>query len=77
MPRKLLKTVYQALVESVINYGVRIWGSASSTVLTNLITTQKYILKIINKKPKRYPTIDLFNETKLLTVRQIYIHKHP
>lgn len=73
MTKNVLKMIYQALVESVLNYGVKIWGSACNTILTNLIITQKYILKIINKKPKRYPSEELFKENKVLTIREIYI----
>lgn len=75
MPHALLKIVYQALIESTLNYGIRIWGSACGTILSNLIVTQKYILKIINKKPKRYPSVNLFAESKVLMIRELYLKK--
>lgn len=47
--------VYKALVESLIRYGIIIWGGLYNTALKQLNVIQNFILKIINKKEKRYP----------------------
>lgn len=73
MTKILLKTIYQALVESSINYGLKIWGSTCGNILQNLTLTQKYILKIINKKPKRYSSESLFTESGALSIRELYV----
>ena len=72
MSTNLLKMIYQALIQSVLNYGIRIWGSACSTALKHLVTTQKHILKIIFKKPKQYPTQNLFFDSQVSTIRELY-----
>lgn len=41
------KTVYYALTESIINYGMVIYGSAGATTMTNLQLPQKWIIKIM------------------------------
>lgn len=69
---KMLKVVYSSLVESIISYGIIIWGSASKSIISNLFIAQKYIIKIIMFKTKRFPTKQLFEEGKLLTLEQLY-----
>lgn len=71
--QKTLKVYYQALVESVINYGITAWGAACDSVLQPLIITQKYILKVMLFKGKRFSTELLFRESGLLNIRQLYI----
>lgn len=70
---KLLKTIYFSLVESLINYGIIVWGSACKNVLNSLDVAQKYIIKIIMFKTKRYSSQLLFQESNLLNVEQLYI----
>lgn len=67
-----LKIVYQALVESRINYAITSWGSALKTHLKKLEIIQKKILKIIYNKDNTYPSDSLFKETTLLDIRQTY-----
>lgn len=67
-----LKTLYHALIESHINYGIVAWGAATNNHIKNLQTIQKLILKIVYKKHWTYPTDNLFAETKLFDIRQLY-----
>lgn len=68
-----LRSVYQALVESIINYGIVVWGNAGQTVLRKLQVAQKWVIKIILFKKKRYPTELVFKDSDLLTLNQLYI----
>lgn len=70
--KKLLSSVYKALVESLIRYGLVIWGGLTNTCMKQLNVVQNYILKIINRKEKRYPTSLLYSE-EILDVRSLYI----
>ena len=45
--------VYYALVETVLNYGLVVWGSAGVTILNKLQVAQKYIIKIMLFKNKK------------------------
>lgn len=67
------KTVYQTLCQSVISYGITAWGSAVKTNLIKIERAQRSILKVLNFKRYRYPTVELYRETGMLTVRQLYI----
>ena len=69
---KLLISVYKALVESVIRYGILVWGGMYKASLQCLNVLQNYILKIIFKKPKLFHTALLYSEN-ILNVRCLYI----
>lgn len=73
LPRSTLKMVYYSLVESTLNYGLVVWGSACKTFLTAPFVAQKYIIKIMFFKDKRFSTELLFQECGLLTLEQLYI----
>lgn len=70
--KKLLNSVYKALVESLLRYGLVVWGGLSNTCMKQLNVVQNYILKIINRKSKRYSTRLLYSE-EILDVRSLYI----
>jgi hypothetical protein len=72
LPLKTLKTIYFALVHSIISYGIVGWGGATLTALDPLIKVQKSILRVINKKPFRFPSEILFTEFGVLDIRQTY-----
>ena len=71
----LLKSIYFSLVQSVLSYGIIAWGAASKTSIDPVYKAQKLIIKIINKKPRRYSTDALFREYDVMSVRKLYIHK--
>lgn len=70
--RNLLLQVYKAFIESLIRYGIIVWGGSYKTTMNRLNVTQNYILKIIYRKSKLYPTVDLYSGD-VLDVRSIYI----
>lgn len=70
---KTLILVYKALCQSLLIYCISAWGSASKTVIISLERAQRSVLKVMLRKPFRYPTRELHCETKILTVRQLYI----
>lgn len=72
LPKHMLMQLYKALVESTIRYGIIAWGGTYRNCLDPLPKTQKHILKIIFKKPTRFSSKDLFAESNVLDIRQIY-----
>lgn len=70
---KMLKTIYYALVESILNYCVAAWGSADKSIIEPLKITQKYILKVMLSKNKQYSTEKLFIDANVLQINQLYI----
>lgn len=69
----ILKTVYYALCQSLLGYGIIIWGGCAQTIIDPLHKAQKMILRVINKRPMRYSSIRLFTEYNVLNTRQLYL----
>ncbi|CAH0555247.1 unnamed protein product, partial [Brassicogethes aeneus] len=67
-----LHTVYDALVESHLRYGILGWGGVYKSILRDLEVAQKRILKIIQGVEITYPTDDLFQESRKMDCRQLY-----
>lgn len=72
---KTLKMVYLALCQSVIGYCIVTWGGAAKTKFLRVERAQRAVLKVMMKKPYRYPTTELFSDCQVLTVRQLYVLK--
>jgi hypothetical protein len=68
-----VKLIYYAFVQSVVLGGIVVWGGAYKTTIQPLITTQKMILKAALGKNLLYPSDFIFNEFKVLDVRQLYV----
>jgi hypothetical protein len=69
----LMKQVYYAYIQSILQYGIIAWGGAYKTILNPLSIAQKLIIKSALRKPQRYPTDTLFEEFNVLNVSQLYI----
>lgn len=72
---KEIKLLYHSLVESHLQYGITGWGGVLKQHVKNLEITQKYFLKIMLNKVRTYPSNDLYNESKVLDIRQLYFNK--
>jgi len=70
---KTLKIIYYALVESILDYGIVVWGNCGSTTLSKLFIAQKWVLKIIMFKKRRYSTELVFKESNVLNLEQLYV----
>ena len=70
---KEIRSIYYAYVQSLLNYGILAWGGVGISLLNSLSVVQKSIIKIAFKKHKQFPSNQLFLETKLLSIRQLYI----
>lgn len=73
MTIRMLKTIYFALVESILNYCIAAWGATNKTIIEPLKITQKYILKVMLNKKKTYSTENLYVESNVLQINQLYI----
>lgn len=66
--------LYKALIESHITYGIIGWGGVLNCHLLRLEILQKRILKVIFNKPLTYPSEELFQETRVYDIRQLYFY---
>lgn len=73
--KETLLMVYSALCQSILCYCLPVWGGAAKTFIIKLERAQRSVLRVMFRKPFRYPTKQLHQETKTLTVRQLYIQK--
>lgn len=69
---KHLRILYHSLVESHLTYSVVAWGAAQNSHIKILETTQRYILKILFKKPRLFPTELLYQEIGVNDIRQLF-----
>ena len=70
---KELTTIYYAYVQSILEGGIITWGGAYKSTLQPLIITQKAIIKAAIGRRRRYSTESMFNEFKVLDVRQLFV----
>lgn len=71
--KNTLRMIYLALCQSIFSYCIVSWGSAGKTFLIAAERAQRAILKVSHRLGIRYPTETLYQETRVLTVRQLYI----
>ncbi|CAB3258559.1 unnamed protein product [Arctia plantaginis] len=69
----ILKTIYTSLCESIITYCIPLWGGSAKTRFIDLERAQRAVLKVMLRKPYRYPTNQLYKDAACLTVRQLYV----
>lgn len=70
-----LKIIYHALFQSIIEYGLIIWGGSYDSHIMPIFTLQKMVIKTILGKPLLFPSIDVFIDFQVLTLRQLYASK--
>lgn len=68
-----LKTVYFALCQSLLSYGIAAWGGAYRTTLIPLVNVQKLLLRILMRKPPLSSSKELFQQLNLLNIQQLYV----
>lgn len=69
--KKMSITVYKVLVESLLRYGILVWGAIYDNALRLLKVAQNYILKIMFHKKKMFST-DLLYSEDILNIRQLF-----
>lgn len=67
-----IKCIYYSLVQSRLSYGILAWGGLADIHLNQLEVLQKRFLKIMLKKGFLYPTNLLYEESKIMDLRQLY-----
>lgn len=78
IPFKTLKTVYSALIESVMSYGIQSWGRANQTDLDKIKKIQDRIIKLLlsEKYNNKFKTMEeKYKYTEILTVNSLYKYK--
>lgn len=73
LPRKVKYLIYNSLVKPHLDYLIEIWGCAAKTNLNIIQIAQNKLIKILFHYDFLESTEKIYNETKFLTIKQIYI----
>ena len=71
LTKEVLRDVYFAYVESIIRYGIVLWGSSSHAV--TIFRMQKRFLRLMNGKSLTHTCRGLFRSSNVLTLTGIYV----
>ena len=71
VPKKVLKSIYYTIFDSNMRYGCQIWGQNFNTLLRDIEKLQNKAIKIINFKTGSLHLNDLFNELKILKLKEL------
>lgn len=74
IPPKLRYTMYNSLVKPHLLNLIEVWGSAAKTKLSELQVTQNKLIKILFGYPYRTSTNRIYQDTKIMNIRQLYIY---
>ena len=84
LSRTLILRIFDSLVGSVLRYGLAIWGGTYEMYLKPIHRITNYILRIILKKNRTYPSLELYKHLNILNFYQLYkleticfVHTHP
>lgn len=72
IPKNTLLIIYRSLVESIMSYGITVWGSASECYLDKLTSTQNRIVRNLdpgNNVENIYKTLGILEVKKLFILR--------
>lgn len=68
---KHLRLLYFALVHAQLTYGIVAWGGVSDTQLKKLSVFQRWILRVIYRKPLTRSNDKLYKDSEILDVRTL------
>ena len=68
---KIKRNLYFAWVESILRYGIEIYGQATESQLDRVQKTQNKIIKILFKEKDNASTEEIFTKNNILKIRQL------
>ena len=72
LPTDCLKTLYYALIQPHISYGLLAWGNSTPTTLNRTILLQKRAVRLISKAGYNSHTDPLFKSLEILKVTNLF-----
>jgi len=74
LTKHFLGMVYTSLIESILRYGIIVWGSLLPSNAHSLQTVQNSLVKIMLGLNRLFPTDDLYQKNKILNIKALYVH---
>lgn len=71
VPQHILLLIYHSLIESILSYGIVVWGSASFCHINRLQLTQNVIVRNINKTIQ--DANNAYKKHKILKIEELYM----
>jgi hypothetical protein len=68
-----LRSVYCALFDSLLSYGIESWGGAPEVHMHPVIIVQKSVLRVMSRQPYRSPSEPIFQHYRVLDPRQVFV----
>ena len=75
MPVDMLTTIYHAIIQSHIQYGIEIWGATSNKNINRVMVLQKRALRCIVNINPRQSCRNYYRKYKIMTVIGIYVYR--
>ena len=69
VPEKVMKNLYNALIQPHLDYGALIWGNAAETHLQKIHTSLNKTVRILNFKKSTDDVQQLYEKSKILTLK--------
>lgn len=69
----MLRQMYFALVHSILQYGIGVWGGANQSNIQPVIRSLQITIRVILRKHNRYPSNLLYHELDVPTFQQTYM----
>ena len=70
--RQILLSLYFAIFQSHLTYGICLWGNADSSILNKIFLSQKRAIRVIAGLDYRESTSEAFRELKILKVSDLF-----
>lgn len=76
LPSDIMRTVYLALVESILSYGLLSWGNASKTHIEKILSIQNKIITCIASKRLRHIDVSqYYRDINILPISDLYVYR--
>lgn len=69
---KHLKTIYNAMFQPYLDYGIIIWGTAAKHIIKPIETQQKKAIRLISNSPYNAHTASLYKKHNILTIADLH-----
>ena len=72
LPKVALRSLYFALIQTHLSYGILAWGNACESVMKRTVVLQKRAIRYINNTAYNSHTEPLFKRSNILKVNDLY-----
>lgn len=75
VPADILRTVYFALIQSKLSYGLAFWGGCYESTIKPVAVGQNFIVKVMCFKKRRHSSWPLYSSLMILPLKHLYVFR--